>query len=279
MDEKRQKEKLAIVILNYEAYHETEMCIDSILAKKVKFAGIVIVDNASENESVFYLKKKYGFNSKIKIVKSLHNGGFSKGNNLGIKIAKRTWDAEFILLLNSDTIILQEDYVERMLRQYELGIAVIQSNALRTNKRYTERTYVPFSQKELWKRFLEGICKAYDMYCFIHGGGQGDLGPFISGCDFLLTPCFFRVFKGLYPLTFLFQEEPILMIMLEKAGLHSRIAQDAVLLHKESMSTPDSLKIGSSRRKKVVCGGYLHMVLVRMMPLWLLKKIINYGEW
>lgn len=278
-EKKEIKRNLAIVILNYEAYGETEKCVNSILSKNMKYEGIVIVDNASKNESVAYLRKKYGLNDRIKIVRSMRNVGFSKGNNLGIKVAKRIWNAEFVLLLNSDTIMLQEDYIERMMRQYQDGTAVIQSNALRTNKRYTSRTYPSFSTKQLWMEFVEGVLNAYDIYSFPYTRHKGDSDPFISGCDFLLTPDFFRIFRGLYPLTFLFQEEPILMIMLKKAGLHSRIAEDAVLLHKESMSTPDSLKMGSNKRKKELCRGYLHMVLVRVMPMRLLKKIVNRGEW
>ncbi|MCM1216989.1 MAG: glycosyltransferase [Lachnospiraceae bacterium] len=279
MEMQEKKWNLAIVVLNYEAYQETEKCVDSIFSKKIEVAGIVIVDNASKNNSVPYLRKKYQCNEKIKIVRSLKNTGFAKGNNLGIKIARRTWNVEFVLLLNSDTIMLQEDYIERMMKQYQVGTAVIQSNALRTNKRYTNKTYVHYSLKELLMNYIKGICDAYDIYCFTYRRKQGDLGPIISGCDFLLTPYFFKIFQGLYPLTFLFLEEPILMIMLRKAGLNSRIAEDAVLLHKESMSTPDNLKMGKNERKKILCAGYRHMLLVRVLPMWALKKIVNHGEW
>ena len=79
-----QKNKVAIIILNYEAYHETEKCVKSIFDKGLDVEGIVIVDNASSNESFSYLKRKYKSNKSVKIVKSNKNVGFAKGNNIGI---------------------------------------------------------------------------------------------------------------------------------------------------------------------------------------------------
>ena len=132
---------IAIVILNYKAYHETEKCIDSIINNRMDVAGIVVVDNASGNESVSCLRRKYQGNNKIKIVKSNKNLGFAKGNNLGIKVAKTLWKAEFVLLLNSDTVMLEKDYVAKLLSAYEYGTGVMQTNALRLNGRYTQRNY------------------------------------------------------------------------------------------------------------------------------------------
>ena len=50
---------VAIVILNYNSYYETEKCVDSILNNKLDVTGIIIVDNASDNESFPYLKRQY----------------------------------------------------------------------------------------------------------------------------------------------------------------------------------------------------------------------------
>lgn len=273
------KKRLVIVVLNFEAYQETECCVDQILAYHMGIAGIIIVDNDSKNESVAYLRKKYNRNKKIKIVKSNRNRGFAKGNNLGIKIAREKWQAEYILLLNSDTLMLQEDYIEKLFSVYDEGVAVIQSNALRTNGRLTSRSYDAYTLKALLCELFNLICDTYDVYSPWHNQKAYEIGPHISGCDIMLTPYYFEKFNGLYPLTFLFIEEHILKILIKKAGLTSRIAEEACLLHKESMSTPMNLRIGSKVRRKAECVGKLHAVLVKIFPIWLLQRIINRGEW
>jgi GT2 family glycosyltransferase len=62
---------------------------------------VVLVDNASPNDNPDAFLEKF---PTIKLVKSKENGGFAKGNNLGIAAAK----GDIILLLNSDTILTED---------------------------------------------------------------------------------------------------------------------------------------------------------------------------
>ena len=94
--------KTSIVILNYNTKDITLNCIDSIVknTKKLNYE-IILVDNGSTDGSVGEFKK---LKTKIKnliFIDNKKNLGFSKGNNIGIKKAK----GEYVLLLNSDTIV------------------------------------------------------------------------------------------------------------------------------------------------------------------------------
>ena len=51
-------EKISIVLLNYLNYTDTLECVNSILEMEYELAGIVIVDNHSNNESFQKLYKK-----------------------------------------------------------------------------------------------------------------------------------------------------------------------------------------------------------------------------
>ena len=272
---------VAIVILNYEAYRETEKCVDSILDKKLDVSGIVIVDNASENDSLTYLTKKYRHNNRIKLVKCSRNLGFAKGNNIGIKVAKNTWGVDFVLLLNSDTVILEEDYIIKMLDGYRKGIGVIQTSALRMNGRYTQKNYGAYKLIAIVSELIINFCSYFNIYCPSGAGiiSEKTLGPWVSGCDILLTPDFFETFRGLYPLTFLYGEEYILAIMLKKAGMQWEIIEDAHILHAESRSTPLDIKEGTWKKKGKMLIAGKNKVIVRIMPLWGLRWIINRGEW
>ena len=267
---------LTIIILNYESYWETIQCVDSIIDNAIH-THILIVDNASTNDSVNKLHEKYDTNDCIEIITSKHNLGFAKGNNLGISYARKKFHTDYILLLNSDTKILQPDYIERLVSAQEEDTAVIQSNALRTNGRYTAQNRQDISISVIINDFLYTMCDFFDIYYPKKKKGKKKTDIYISGCDFLFTPLFFQYFEGLYPFTFLFLEENILMLMLHKAHLKCTIADNAVILHKESKSTPDDYKIGRKKRIRTLANGNFQLLIVKLLPLFAIRRLIKEG--
>ena len=96
-----------IIVLNYNAYQDTIDCLESILNLSLKYYKIVFVDNASTDSSVTNIQKwiTANFYNNIKILKSNNNGGYSLGNNLGIRYALKKDDCEYMWILNNDTLI------------------------------------------------------------------------------------------------------------------------------------------------------------------------------
>jgi len=92
---------LSIIIINYKSSAHVLNCIKSIYKEtnNVDFE-IIVVDNNSEDASEADIKKAF---PEIKWLQSGYNAGFARANNIGIKAA----EGEFILILNADTIILQ----------------------------------------------------------------------------------------------------------------------------------------------------------------------------
>lgn len=271
---------VAIIILNFETYHQTEKCVDSIIRKGLDISGIVVVDNASANDSFSHLYQKYKDNKKIKVIKSNRNVGFAKGNNLGIKVAKKLWKPDFILLLNSDTVILECNYLQKLLDKYEPKTGVMQSSVLRLNGRYTQKNYGVYDLKGIIFETIRDFCFYENIYLTdkIKYNPQKVLGPWVSGCDILLTPHFFKIYKGLYPFTFLYGEEYILAIMLKKAGLKWLVVEDAHILHAESKSTPISFKEGTRKKQRLMLGTKKHKLFVRILPFKILRLLINYEK-
>jgi len=94
------KRELTIVILSYNVEKLLLDCLASLnLAKTSRDDwDIIVVDNASTDNSVSAVKRQY---SKVKVITSRKNLGFSAGNNIALK----TITSEFVLLLNPDTIV------------------------------------------------------------------------------------------------------------------------------------------------------------------------------
>lgn len=98
--------KVAIVIVNYRTGDLVVNCLESlknILSPSVK---AVVVDNLSGDNSVDVIGKWVSTISNARLICSETNSGFSGGNNLAIEAVKKMgFDADFIWLLNPDTVV------------------------------------------------------------------------------------------------------------------------------------------------------------------------------
>jgi GT2 family glycosyltransferase len=87
--------KTAVVILNWNGKDFLEKFLPSVTQYSLNEASIYVVDNASTDTSLAFLKEKY---PAVKIIVNSSNGGFSKGYNDGLAQI----EAEYFVLLNSD---------------------------------------------------------------------------------------------------------------------------------------------------------------------------------
>lgn len=87
---------ISVVIVAYNSQDFLERCIKSILKFLPKNGEVLVVDNASTENTSKILQK---FGLKIKLIKSEENLGFGKGNNLAVEQAR----GEYLFFLNPDT--------------------------------------------------------------------------------------------------------------------------------------------------------------------------------
>lgn len=99
---------VSIVIVNYNTIALTRQCILSVFQFSSGFEfEIIVVDNASTEPGASELQKEF---DKIILIKSSENIGFAGGNNLGIERAC----GEYVLLLNSDTYLIENTILKTM---------------------------------------------------------------------------------------------------------------------------------------------------------------------
>lgn len=103
--------KISIIIPNKNNCEVLKRCIDSIFASTYDDFEIIIVENNSDETSVFEYYEELKSNPKIKVV--IHNIEFnySKLNNLGVNEAC----GEYLLFLNNDTQVINKSWLEEML--------------------------------------------------------------------------------------------------------------------------------------------------------------------
>lgn len=93
---------LSVIIVSFNTKQLLDNCLRSLIQSlkgtNIKFE-IIVIDNVSKDGTREMLRKKY---AQVITVENGENVGFGRANNQGIRISK----GKFILLLNSDTVIL-----------------------------------------------------------------------------------------------------------------------------------------------------------------------------
>lgn len=82
----------------------TKTCVDQLLNLRVQ-ADLVIVDNHSEDASFASLRKRYADIPNVLVIETEKNGGYSYGNNAGIRAAERISPRRFLAIMNPDVYL------------------------------------------------------------------------------------------------------------------------------------------------------------------------------
>ncbi len=111
-----------VVILNYQQPQLALKAVRSILGSDYKNIRLVLVDNASQDNSVDFLKRELS-GATVTYLENPANQGFAAGNNPAIKLALEA-HAPYVMLLNSDAMVFPETIsrlVATMERHGEVG--------------------------------------------------------------------------------------------------------------------------------------------------------------
>lgn len=96
-----EKKSTIIVIANYNGKKYLQECLPSLRNQDYKDFKVVILDNGSSDGSVDWIRKDH---PEVYLIDNRKNLGFSKANNVGIKLGL---DAgyKYFVLLNQDTVV------------------------------------------------------------------------------------------------------------------------------------------------------------------------------
>ncbi len=112
--------KIFVIVVTYNGKTWYDKCFSSLLNSKVP-VNVVVIDNASNDDSVNYIKSYF---NQFKIIELKKNLGFGQGNNLGIRYALDN-NADYIFLLNQDAWIESNtisDLIDIHIKNFNFGI-------------------------------------------------------------------------------------------------------------------------------------------------------------
>lgn len=111
---------ISVIIVNYKVKEYVANLLNSIKKAQHDFdLEIFVVDNASGDDSVTFLKKRY---PEVNYIANEENLGFGRANNQAIKRAK----GEYILIINPDTLVSEDTFdvlISHMNQNPECGAA------------------------------------------------------------------------------------------------------------------------------------------------------------
>lgn len=247
-DEIKEYDRLvATVMLNYNSEKDVMISAPQLLSQAGVNQVLILIDNASQRGSVelisHWLKEYYpssvigGYeevqkwvgrniecarkHGRIFFILNDENGGYSAGNNVGIRLADEL-GADAVLIVNPDMRINNVDYVSILTRElffdeknYAVGSRILgmdgrEQSPLREPEFWEElfwlREYIPFLQKKT-SYIIDVPCDAVRMKV-----------PKVSGCCLMLSMDFLKKIGLLDQNVFLYCEEPILASQINRSN-------------------------------------------------------------
>lgn len=240
--------EVGVVILNYNTYDDTVKCVESVrgYTHDVEYQ-IYLVDNCSPDGSGKRLSSLYEGDDRVKVICLYENGGFSAGNNAGMREAVKD-GSRYLFLLNSD-VYLKNDALGIMSARLksDSGIASV-GPAVYDRK----GAYIQFARKALTfgTHLLERLPLLSDRIVRRYVYDPADTFVFdgmSSGCCFGLNALYF---SELDDSIFMYYEEDILAHRLRKLQKKACILPEAEVVHNEGVSTKESV-VGKASFEKM----------------------------
>lgn len=263
--------KFCFVILHYRTLNETLKCIQYL--KKLDNQHdiqIIVVDNNSKDGSTQEIKNRIIEEENILYVEAEYNLGFAKGNNLGYTIAKHKYQAQNIIILNSDVYIQQREFpqlVDKIYKQTKfdiLGPDIITNNGVhqnpviyindsidRVNKTILRNrisfftSFLPISIKKILKRKNDGSKFNKELV-------QSEDSPLHGSCLVFSENFIDNHELPFYPDTFLYGEEDILYYLGKKRHEKFVFSPSIRVLHEEDAATDLSFSNHGKKRRFII---------------------------
>lgn len=278
--------KFSFVILHYNALSDTIECIDSIKKCVGADCAIVVVDNKSPNGTGAELEERYKGDAQVTVILNEKNEGFARGNNVGFRYAKENQNPDFIVMLNNDTLILQNDFAALVEKEYaQTQFAVLGPVIQTPHKPYSSnpgpsklpsekwfRKYLLKNKVKLVLNYMFGLDlfyewlvrkvfgekdKKFDESLLAHRAEN----VVLHGSFLIFSKDYISKFDGLNDRTFLYQEERLLFLRLQQNHLKSVFSPNIEIFHKEDAATK-TVSVKSKLKRRFQYKNYIASVNV-----------------
>jgi GT2 family glycosyltransferase len=257
---------VSIILLAYNALHNIQRCLDSLLAQDYLDYEIIAVDNASSDGSADYIARHF---PEVKLIQAGENLGFGSGNNLGAHYA----NGEYLVFLNLDTTV-EPDWLSGLitfLNQNPTAGMVTPKLLLmdRTDHINTCGNNVHISGYG----YLRGWLAPASAYA------QPAPVSAVSGAAFAMSRELFFELHGFDPNFFpAYAEETDLSLRARLMGHTCWYIPDSIVYHDyESSFSANKYKWIERNRTQMLLKLYRWPTLIMLLPALLLAEVVSWG--
>lgn len=270
--------KYGFVVLHYLAYDMTCRCVDTILEKFGNHEiSIVVVDNASANGSGAQLKERYKNQTQVSILLNNINFGFARGNDIGFQYLTENFKPDYIIVMNNDVLIEQDDFLHKIDEIYAekafdiLGPDIYcTASAIHQNPISLSSEYDFYSLKKRIK-YLQRLHKNFDFFYFFdrlrgtiiyhyrkHFEHKTKMALYkephdralLHGACYIFSSSFIKKKNVPFnPATFLYVEEEILYFESIRDGITMVYSPQIVVQHLEDVASNLAYKTEKNKTK------------------------------
>lgn len=226
-----EEKAVSIIIVNYNTCKMTMECIDSVLFYTTGITyEIIVVDNASSDNSASTISQKY---TQVKVLSSPKNLGFGGANNMGVKSAR----GKFLFFLNSDTLLLNnavKEMYDFWKKNEQLRIGVLGGILVdKTRKEFESFSCFPTVVSEIGKYI--GLKSYVNRYVArkkqeLDNCSYAEV-DYVSGADMFMEKSTFESINGFDTTFFMYFEESDMQKRLHRCGMKNYILTTPHILH------------------------------------------------
>ena len=251
--------------MNYNAGDLLINCVESVLKTSYNNIEVIVVDNASIDNSHQKCKERF---KDIRLIENKQNLGYCEGNNVGIRAAQ----GEFIMVLNPDTIVRQ-DLMTELISAY---------------RKYGEGLYQPKIISLYEKDIIQSTGNMLHLFGFGFARDKGVIDSLqrneIEQISYASGTCLFTSQKTLQKIglfdsfLFLYHDDLDLGWRAAQLGIKSYYVPSSIIYHVESYSLKWSAKKFfwlERNRKYCLLTHYSNKTYKKMRPyLWLVELMV-----
>ena len=256
---------VSIVIVTYNSSYYIENCLRSLLRIEYKPVEIIIVDCASNDDTLKILSR---YEKKINLIKSGKNLGYSGGCNLGAKNSS----GKYLLFLNPDTVVdikFLKPLVAKIEKEDEKTVAcqplvyLLKEKKINLSGKITN--YLGFD----WVRDFNETNYSEDKELVS-----------LSGSAFLIKSTIFQKAGGYDELYFMYYEDTDLSWRLRLMGFNFLFVPESIVYHdykyvpkEEYLSMKKKIYLNERNRIITLLKNYSTKTLIIILPAFLIMEL------
>ena len=261
---------IAFLILNWNGFDDTVVCVESILKYIGKNYQIIVVDNGSDNNEAEKLEKYFG--SNIHLIRNKKNLGFCGGNNVGFQYAKKN-GIKYLVLLNNDAFLTLS--WQEFEKQLDDTHALFGITILNYNSNIIQSAGINFN---LYSGMSHDLLSGMDL----KSQKKVPHKRLVSGTCFIINMDFFKKETKLFDEDyFCYYEETDLCMRVLKSEGSIKFLDHITVFHKGSVSSNKISGFGefqSIRNRFIIekkqANFSQKIVFILLQPLYVLLKVI-----